>query len=378
MNIFLVNGVYPPGYLGGGTSYTSYQLAEALQELDVDVNVLTTDVCSKGKTQPRINERIVINGSKVIFFHVPLKWGFLKYFSLNMIVHVFKNIKKMDFVILNSCFNLYGILIGWICAITRVPYFVYPHGSLDEYVFKGFLKTFWWNALEKKIYFRAKGVVCLTENEKKQLQKIKANKNLFVIPNGVNINFPKREKKENKIKRFLFLGRVVPKKGVDHLIKAFNYVLDNQSNVELVIAGPCEKKYQEYLISLLKSEYLSKVVFLGPVYSKEKIDLIYNSDAFLLPSHSEGLPMSVLEAMALKTPVIISAFCNIPEIEKYSAGIIHRSMNPVEIAKDYLRFLNLDKSDLDQMTSNSYELVDQYFKWNQVAKKTLQAMKEYV
>lgn len=102
---------------------------------------------------------------------------------------------------------------------------------------------------------------------------------------------------------FLFVGRLVPEKAPDLLIRAFARV---QGDVRLVIAGSSgfTDAYAESLRRLAVSD--QRVIFAGGVYGDELAELYSNAGAFVLPSSLEGLPITLLEALAHQAPVIVS------------------------------------------------------------------------
>ena len=114
------------------------------------------------------------------------------------------------------------------------------------------------------------------------------------------------------------------------------------------------------------------VVFYGPAFGEEKEALLRSADAFILPSLSEGLPMSVLEAWAYGLPVLMTAECNLPE--GFSAG----AAIPLPSFQDHFQFTGeriraistlLEMSDRErvQMGKRGRALVEQKFTWPKVA-----------
>ncbi len=104
---------------------------------------------------------------------------------------------------------------------------------------------------------------------------------------------------EDKIK-ILFLSRIVKEKGIFEMIEAFENISKIIDDIELVIAGDGED-FQE-----LKRRVsdIKNIQMVGEVRGEEKISLFKESDIYCLPSYSEGLPISVLEAMLFGLPVI--------------------------------------------------------------------------
>ena len=106
-------------------------------------------------------------------------------------------------------------------------------------------------------------------------------------------------KKSDKI-RILFLSRLLKEKGIFETIEAFMKLHLKFSKLELIIAGD-GNEFDE-VVTLVKNE--KNIIVMGHVKGEEKINLFKTSQIYCLPSYSEGLPTSVLEAMAFGLPVI--------------------------------------------------------------------------
>lgn len=112
------------------------------------------------------------------------------------------------------------------------------------------------------------------------------------------------EKLGLKPRKYVFtLGRFVEEKGFDYLMEAFSQL--NQSEYSLVVAGDAdhEKPYSKHLKKLAR---LHNVILPGFVKGEELFQLFTHARLFVLPSFHEGLPISLLEAMSFKLPVLVS------------------------------------------------------------------------
>src|SRR3989338_4103696 len=120
---------------------------------------------------------------------------------------------------------------------------------------------------------------------------------LIYIPNGIPEEFftQKKSKEQNKI---LFLGRIAPKKKLETLISAVPFLEDKDVIIEIV--GPQEKEYCNMLKRLInKLKAGNGVKFSEPIYDlKNKIKKLDSCRIFVLPSRVEGMPQSLIEAMA--------------------------------------------------------------------------------
>jgi glycosyltransferase involved in cell wall biosynthesis len=185
------------------------------------------------------------------------------------------------------------------------------------------------------------------------------------IPNGIPEEFFGREKakEENKI---LFLGRIAPKKKLETLIEAM--ALLNDKKVMLEIVGPPEPAYHEKLKDIVKRLGLEKKVrFSEPVYEiKEKIKKIDSAKVYVLPSRVEGMPQSLIEAMARGKIVIGSDSIAIRDlIMNGKNGYLFKFNDSKSLARV------IDKA-LSEKTSKIKDSAKKYaekFSWNKVIKQ---------
>jgi poly(glycerol-phosphate) alpha-glucosyltransferase len=119
------------------------------------------------------------------------------------------------------------------------------------------------------------------------------------------------------------------------------------------------------------------VVFYGPAFGGEKVQLLRRADAFVLPSLSEGLPMSVLEAWAYGLPVVMTPECHLPEGFASQAALEIRNGKMGDSKWSGLQQL-LDMSDSDriEMGRRGRRLVEEKFTWPKVAAQMKQLYEE--
>lgn len=119
----------------------------------------------------------------------------------------------------------------------------------------------------------------------------------------------------------LFLGHLIPRKGYEVLLRAFSEVAAGRPDWRLVFGGSGEIPRAQQIAVQLGIE--DRVVFKGWVRAEVKAKLMDQAAIFVLPSHQEGLPMSVLEAMASRVPVIATPVGGIPDvIENGVSGLL--------------------------------------------------------
>ena len=172
----------------------------------------------------------------------------------------------------------------------------------------------------------------LTTTEAAQIAATGARQPIAVIPNGLDvadftrpadldrpIQTPLVERLAKRSRRLLFLGRIHPKKGLMLLLPAWAKV--QAADWELVIAGPDEGGHlQEVRARAAQLGIADRVIFTGLMQGEEKVRLLHTADLFVLPSFSEGLPMSVLEALACGVPVVATRESNVGDLMSDGAG----------------------------------------------------------
>lgn len=265
-------------------------------------------------------------------------------------------------------------------SIIQKPVLVTPHGMLDPYIIQNQSKI---KRILGKILFTEKSFKntdCLHALCKKEMEDIRAyglTQPIAVIPNGVSVNQNwHRTSKKEKTKHILYIGRLHKKKGIDLLLKALDLI--NIEDRELLkdciidIVGWDHENCLRELITIAKNSTIQdKIIFHGPLYGENKINILKKADVFILPSHGEGLPMTVLEAWAWELPVIITPQCNLPEAYDYKAGI--KIEDNIESVKDgIIKFLNMTENEQLTIGKNGRILVEKEFSCSAVAKKMAQ------
>ena len=151
-------------------------------------------------------------------------------------------------------------------------------------------------------------IIVLSEGVKKYF-KDTYNRDTTFIPNGVNKPTIRKAKiiKEkynlNKDDYILFLARIVPEKGLDDLIDAYNKI---KTDKKLVIAGGAShtNSYLDYVKEKVKGN--DNIIMTGFVQGEELDELYSNAYIYCLPSHVEGMPISLLEALSYGNNVLVS------------------------------------------------------------------------
>ncbi len=228
---------------------------------------------------------------------------------------------------------------------------------------------------EKMAVKYADEIIVLSENVKKYF-KDTYNRETIFIPNGVNkpnIVKPDVITKMYKLKNddyFLFLGRIVPEKGIHYLIDAFNNI---KTNKKLVVAGGASDT-DDYFIELQnKAKNNKNIIFTGFIQGKELEELYSNAYVYILPSDLEGMPLSLLEAMSYGNCCLTS---NIQECSTVmeDKGITFEKANIVDLAKK-MQKLNDNIDLVKKYKKNAQSYILKKYNWDDVVEKTMKAYK---
>ena len=287
------------------------------------------------------------------------------------------------------------------------PEIIAPHGMLDSWAlrnsrWKKCLAHGWFEGthLQNSACIRA-----LCESEARAVRSYGLKNPICIIPNGIDL--PEEESEGLKVesprsgerKILLFLGRVHPKKGLPNALRAWGQIRgrragsEGQEEWQFVVAGWDQNGHEAELKRLCDelglgyaevpaaefvvgaSSFITahgslgafpSVVFVGPAFGEHKDALLRRASAFILPSFSEGLPMSVLEAWSYRLPVLMTDHCNLPE-GFTAAAAIRIGCDVESIAEGMRLILRAPASDLRSLGANGRALVEHQFAWPMVA-----------
>ena len=224
-----------------------------------------------------------------------------------------------------------------------LPYIVSAHGMLERWALKNKL---WKKRLYSALVERAnlRGAACLhalTHAEAGDYRRYGCRNPIAVIPNGVRLPetlsssaFLAQHPSLKGKRIVLFLGRIHFKKGLDLLIPAFKALISRHPEAHLVLAGPDFEGTRARVAAQIAEEGIGNhVLFAGMLRDELKWSALAAAECYVLPSYSEGLSVSVLEAMGVGLPVVITEHCNLPEVAELEAGwVVAAERGPLESA----------------------------------------------
>ena len=306
-------------------------------------------------------------GIPVALKNNPLSYVLIPSFLLSFLFHILKEARNCDVIQANWA------ICGWLAIILkpfhRKPIFVTLRGSdIPAVEEKKQQKK---SILLRMVVCFSTAVVTVSESMAKNLSELMPiyKKKIFVIPNGVNSIFHKKEKKcdrkDKQSLKLIFIGSLVHRKGIDQLLRALNEVKTRDFFLNLVGTGPLE----DQLKLLVKELNLtSKVNFIGSVPHQKIPQILQQADVLVLPSHHEGRPNVVLEAMFAGLPIIGTNIGGIQElVQNYKTGILFKDHDVCALAEAIIYFIdNPDK--IEEMGQASREwIISQRLTWNNAA-----------
>jgi len=261
------------------------------------------------------------------------------------------------------------------------PYIVHPHGMLESWALQN---ATWKKGIAALLYENqhlrlAACLRALCEAEGQSVRAYGMRNPICVIPNGVDLPdlsetlTPQARPFAEGRKVLLYLGRLHPKKNVLNLIRAWKQILDSHPSTKsswlLAIAGWSQGGYEAQLRQVATHlGLLGSVTFLGPRFGTEKNECYRGCAAFIMPSLSEGLPMTVLEAWAYAKPVLMTPECNLPE--GFAAGAAIRiGTGPDEIAAGLKQVVEMSDDDRRAMGNRGRNLVATTFSWPRIGEQ---------
>lgn len=191
----------------------------------------------------------------------------------------------------------------------------------------------------------------------------------IIIPNGVNVHRFHPPKNEVDTSLVLFVGRLVHRKGVHVLIKAFSRVVEEEAEAKLLIAGEgYMKPFLQMRVKQLKLE--GKIKFLGKI-SEEKLANVYRSSRIVvIPSlYRESFGMVALEAMASGRPIIATRVGGLPEIiQDGKNGFLTPPGDHEKLAEKIVQLLSNPKM-ANEMGFLGRKIAVENYSWDTVAEQ---------
>lgn len=371
---FVVGGLYS---LSNGVAWIMRDLAAALGRAGSPVTVCAADCWGRGAD------------SVGHIFEPPTTWVSSRGLWLGglswspplkrKMEHV---IREADVVHNHSLWMLPNSYGSRLAARHDKPVVITAHGALEPWAVQnsGWKKRVVARWFQNRDLQRADCVHVNSRSEIDGIRKYGLSCPIAVIPNGIHppdfedlppadsfrAQFPQTRDRQIA----LFMARLDKKKGLGHLIPAWQRVVTRYTDWHLVLAGP-DTGYESTARALVRDLHLeSSVTFAGPLHGDTKRAALAAADIFVQPSFSEGFSMSVLEAMTCRLPVLITPGSNFAEVVSADAGVCVQP-NVDGTAGGLESLLALSAQERASMGERGRSLIEARYTWDRVAETTL-------
>jgi glycosyltransferase involved in cell wall biosynthesis len=378
LKIALISEEFPP-HIHGGTGTFCYSLATWLSNRKIDTTVFTGR--SKTIERQRLNDHLEV--IRLPIFDLPPRYF---WFQLQNLSTLLRSLER--FSVLHSITPEISPLCVFLKNRLNKPLITSYHGYtsyemkafIDSPFLQSSLSDFGFNVLEYPLYDAANRlslaksdrIICCSYtilNELKTIYKRLDLNKASVIYNGIDMNEFQKVRIENKeiIQKptLLFFGRWFWSKGIPYLLEAFTSLSKMYPELQLEICGkgPMEDKIKQ---SISDSGLQDNVHLLGHVSRKTLLESMAKADVIVLPSLREAQPISVLEAMASRKPVVVFDLPFAKEYIKDSYnGLLAKPKDAVDLANKISALLS-DSQLRKSLSTNAFNHVVDQHNWNKL------------
>ena len=381
MKILQVTNFFKPSWESGGPARVVYEISKKLVERGHEVTVYTTDGF-KLRLNVKKNMPVDVDGIKTYYFR-----NLSSYLTREMVLPIpyylpivaRREIKDFDVIHIHEHRTILAVVVCHYAKKYGIPYILQPRGSVPT-ISKGRQKKLFDVLFGHAIIKDASKIIASSKIESEQYWSVFPelnNEKIIHIPNGIDLetyqNLPQKGEFKKKYslndneKIILFLGRIHKRKGADRLIEVFSKLKSEFDSVKLVIAGPDESYLDKLKLIVSKLNIESDVIFPGPLYEKDKLEVYVDAGVFVLPSKDryESFGNVVLEALACGTPVIVTDNCGVSEWIGDDVGYVVE-YDGTQLYNALYKMLIDDEK--EHMSENAKKVVRQ-FSWNDIIEK---------
>lgn len=322
-------------------------------------------------------EKLALNGGIISALKKnPLNYLLIPFFIIAEFMAIKKVIKKYKPDVIHAHWIIpQGLLLS--LTNTNTPWLITSHGS-DIWAFRQPIMI----ALKKIALKKAAAITVVSQALKNEIErKIIKNKKIEVMSMGVDHNNFSPKKYSEKLRKkhkhmLLYVGRLSKEKGLEYLIKAMPNVLKQFPDVQLLVIGGGPLKFElDKLINNLGVE--KNINMLGSIPNSDLPSYYATADIFIMPSKSEGLPVTLMEAMSSSAIVLATDLeGNKDLIQHRLNGFLCQPKNHDDIAKNIIEILN--NGELNKVRDAARKIILEKFSWDIIANKYKKTLSEII
>jgi glycosyltransferase involved in cell wall biosynthesis len=382
MRVLVAAPYYAPAWSFGGLTTLVLSLCRSIARLpDWSVRVVTSAALSDTEDlQP--GEAVVddIRVTRLEIARGPWPRSYLRMPSLPRTMR--EQLATSDVALVHGLWTEVDRVAARECLKRGIPYLVYTHGMLTDWALShhAVRKALYFPLVERHVLARASGIVVSNEAEADVLGARGIEVPIRRIPGGIDMPedgeltaAPEFASRIGRRPFVLCLARLHPQKGPDLLIDAFAASLARRGFC-LVLAGPDDGDYGRQLAQRAeRSGVADAVLFTGLATGAEKAWLLRRATIYAQVSRSEGMSVSVLEALAHGLPTLLTAASSFPELAGTAAATTVSSLVP-DIARG-LEVLSEGRLGV-QANRAGPTLMRERFAWPAIARITAEFIRE--
>ncbi|MDJ0696298.1 glycosyltransferase [Mastigocoleus sp. MO_188.B34] len=371
----------------GGPSRGVLDMVKALQQSDIEVEIATTNDNGSELLNVPLNKRIRYKNIPVYFFprFSPSIVNLREFaFSSELTQWLWQNIQDYDLLHIHGVFSYPSTVAMAISRIKAIPYITTPHGLLLQWALQQSTqkKQIYLKLIEQTNLYQSKAVHFTSEKEQQEALAssfLELPPSNFVLPLGISVPETIHNARQRLRQYFnipvdepiiLFLSRLHPVKGLEYLIPALGKLA--QHRFSFILAGSGMPKYEDQIKSLLVSNGLNNRTYItGFVSGEFKNLLIQGANLFAQTSHIESFGLSVLEALAVGLPALVTPGVALASVvEQHKLGYV-TSLDVSAIASTIENHLT-NPQQAKEMGTRARQLIFEQYTWDSIAKKLIQ------
>jgi len=367
LNVLLATDYFPP-HVGGGVEEVTHDVAQELVKLGHQVAVVTLDACNASPTEDL--DGIHVYRARTV--DLTGTFGVQSAISTEVVGLMREVCRKEQSDVLHAN-NLYFFTTIAACLNLRAlrkPLVTTLHvGSITEMEGKvRYAAGLYERLVGRWILRKSSRIVAVSQAVKRYAESLDVEPSkISVVPNSVDpLKFRPiiRGDRADGIVRVGFIGRLISNKGPQYLVEAAPRILRDFSDVQFLVAGNGLMLQElEHRVHQLGVE--SAFRFLGTVPSN--VEFLKSCDIMVRPSLTDGMPLTVLEAMACGIPTVASRVGGTSEIlQDGDTGFLVEPRNVDELVSR-ISTLVADSNLRLEMGGRARKFIERYYSWNQVA-----------
>lgn len=359
----VVSDLYP--YSIGGLGVHVHELSKEIAKRGHQVTVFTCE------NHPKSYHNFV-NGYNVYYFNTFINsWWFSA--PPSMLISLFKKVNDFDIVHAHSHLFFSTHMAAFVRKFKKTPFIVTNHGFVSQRV-PFTIQKIVLPIVAKWTYSNADAIICYTPEMKEEMENYGIRtENVRIIHNGVNTEFFRPLNNNDKKYDIIWVGRYVPGKGIEFLIQSLSELKKEFKNFKVLMigSGPLKKSIEEMII---KRNLTNHITLIEKISNDDLVYYYNNSKLFVLTSIEEGVPRTILEAMACGLPVVCS---DLPQLKTLidGSGILVPKKDTISIANAIMKILN-DNKFYEQLSKNARQKIITKYSWEDTVNKTIQLYEE--